>query len=248
MQLFAQNGRMAFPWHTDAYMLATGNHKIPYQLWKGSSLSLHCIIPFQLKELSIRQLQASLPAKGILFNSTLGQTGDDMYQETSVSLGAGRQLSNAVFFGVQGGYYHLSMANGNKGHTMFAEIICLYQPVHFLTVGCHLINPTGATFKTTAGSCHLSQGFQIGGSLQPANGVKLLVEIEKNTDESLIWHWGFEYRLVRQLSLLLGISGRPFMPSWGLGGNLGKFSYAVGGNLHPVLGLTSGVSLYYQVK
>ena len=188
LPLPSQHVRTVSDLHADARMLATGGNKIPYLTNAESELSLHYILPYQLKELSCRRLQVTVPIQNTLLNTELEQAGDPVFQETFIYVGAGKQLSKSVFLKIQGGYYHLNTAAGTTGHSLFAELLCLYHPLSGLTIGCYLFNPTGATIKSAMGTGQLPQACNFGSSYQPMKDIVVLFEAEKQSEETLLWH------------------------------------------------------------
>jgi len=242
---FPHSGKAALPWPTDAGTLGTGGNMIDYDINPGSGISLCYVMPYQLKELSVKRLKADVPFKGTVLSGGLGQSGDEVFQETLLSLGAGKMLSEKIYLSVTCSFYHLNTINGVNGNTILAEILCLYKPDSHIMFGSYLFNPTGSAIRNKARDYKLNQSFHIGCSVFPEKNLALIFEYGKIPGESSRWHFGTEYMLIKALSLRLGFSGAPFMTSWGIGWKFKKTDISVGAGFHPVLGLTSGISIKY---
>jgi hypothetical protein len=233
------------PWYTDASTIGAGGTNILYEMNPRPGLSLHYIMPFQLNELSVRKLEAEFPVKQNIFATGLGQSGDQVFQETMLTFGAARNLSNTVYLKVSGIIYNIRTHNEKNGNAIMSDILCLYQPIESLIIGSHLFNPTGSVIEGQARDYHLCQAFYLGGAFWPTGNLKMIIETEKIIGEEASLHGGIEYTIMEALTIRLGLSGKPFITTWGLGGKFNKITCSIGGNNHPVLGITSGISVKY---
>jgi len=241
----AQHKQFPILGHANADLLATGWRMISYEMTLKNTLSVHYILPFEMKELAIKSIQGSFYKGTIGWNAGINQTGDEILQETAAYLGCGKKLTDAVYLKITGGYYSTEAINGLTGRTLYAELLCLYSPMPQLSIGSLLINPTASKIKSDAGVINLNQSYHVGLSYHPLQKINLLLEIGKTLGTDISGHIGLTYEMLHTLSIRLGLIGSPILPTWGIGGRTGPIDYAVGWSLHPTLGMTSGISLTY---
>jgi hypothetical protein len=246
--IFPHFGNATLPWTKDARTLATGGNLIDYNINPEQGITLFHLMPFQLKELSVKRLQAEINLSGTILSGGFGQTGDEVFRESILSLGAGKMLSEKIFLSVDCSLYRINTINGANGSTILTEVVCLYQPDSHIVFGSCLFNPTGSAIKNKVRNNVLEQSFNIGFSYTPEKNISLTIEYERKLDENSKLHFGAEYHLMNVLTLRLGFSGAPLMPSWGIGYKFKRIDMSMGANLHPVLGLTSGISIKYYWK
>lgn len=236
------------PWLKDASKISTGGNNIVYDPKLYSRIELDYILPYQLKELSVRKLSASLPFEGTYLIADIKQSGDESLMETIFSFGAGRMLSEKILLKVEGMIYNLGSANGEKGISVLANILFIFQPTEKIILGSCVFNPTGSTIKNKTRDYHIIQAFYTGCTYLPTKNVRLIFESEKTVKERFIMHAGLDYCILQNFSIRIGLSDSPAMPSWGIGARLKKVSISYGGNYHPILGISSGFSVEYFLK
>jgi hypothetical protein len=210
------------------------------------NITLTYLLPYQLKELSTRNIESDFKTKWMNLHIRWSQTGEETFLEDVVELGASKNLSESFQLGVKAGFYHYGLITGEKGQTLLSEIECKYRPYEKMQISVYIFNPTGSSLKKKDTPVFIGQSINIGGSFFPSESTEFLLEIEKMEQENLIWHIGFEYGMRKGFFLRTGLSGAPFRPSWGIGGHLRHFRCALGGNMHPTLGLSSCFSLSYN--
>lgn len=211
-----------------------------------SGVSISYLIPYNLNELSTRSITGTFITKWMGLDGQWAQTGSEIFMEDYLAFGASRQLSKTFKLGIKGDYYHYATINNTKGSTLLSEIYCYYNPFDKMEVCIYLYNPTGSKVQKSGELIPLNQSFHFGGTFFPVKNTELLFEFEKPQKQDLIFHLGFESSVWETFIIRAGLSTQPLMPSWGIGGKIRHFKYAIGGNMHPVLGLSSCFSLQYN--
>jgi len=226
----------------DARSIALGGGIHANEQTELKTISINYFIPYQLKGLSTRSIRILHPTKWFSLDGSWAQTGDAIFQENYIALGFLKNVSQTFSIGVKAGYYYYQSTKGNHGSTLLSEINCNYQVYEKLQVGAYIFNPTGAKIENV----RLSQSLHIGSSYSLTEKTDIVSEIEKQGQEEIIWHAGLEYAICETFFVRTGFSALPLKPSWGIGGILKRFTYALGGNIHPALGFSTCFSIHYR--
>lgn len=232
--------------YQDGRSTALGGGRNAIEEWDSGGFIISYLLPYNLKDLSTRSVQLKFKTHHTKVESSWAQIGDLTMQENYISLGASRSLSKSISFGVKGGYYFFTTINQEKGSTLMSELNFIYSMSEELLASIYLFNPTGAKIKLSGGRYAMFQSFHFGLQYNPTKKATLLTEIEKQQNSELKGHFGIETAIIESLKLRVGFSVKPLMPSWGIGGTLKHFSYSLGGNSHPILGLSSCFTLKYN--
>lgn len=232
-------------WLKDARSISLGGgmNAIDHSVSQGLSVSYY--VPYQLLELSSRSIKVAQRTKWMDLDGIFVQTGDEVMMENYISIGASRSLSGSFIMSANVGYYYCKTIIHENASSWLSELSCQYKPCDKLQIYLYLFNPTGSKIKRGDDLIRMSQSFHLGGSFYPVKKIEWLAELEKVQSEKIIWHLGIEYAIWDVFCLRTGLSANPLQPSWGIGGKVRRFKYALGGNIHPVLGLSSCFSLYY---
>jgi len=230
----------------DGRSLALGGGMNALEMETTKGLFIAYILPYQLKALSSRSLKAALETRWMVLESGWTQTGDECFMENYLSLSAARYLSGSFRLKVKIGYYHYALITSEKGSTLLSELGCSYKLSEKIHINLYVFNPTGSRINQTKNSISISQSLNVGFNYRPVKKLEGFMEVEKILMQKPILHLGLEYILCDELILRTGLSAKPFIPSWGFGGKINRFKYAVGANNHPTLGFSSCFSLFYN--
>jgi len=203
-------------------------------------------LPYQLKELSSRSLRAAFETNWMDLEGGWTQTGDEVYMENYVSMSAARDLSGTFRLKAKIGFYNYALITGEKGSTLLSEIGCIITLYEKMQINVYAFNPSGSRISLSENTLPLTQSIHVGINFKPVNKLEGLLEIEKVLKQIPILHMGLEYKLCEELVLRTGLSCRPIMSSWGVGGNIRRLHYSLGANNHPSLGYSSCFSIYYN--
>jgi len=231
--------------HVDAREFAMGGFVCTFGSFSDNKLELTYLMPFQLKELSVRKLEFNKKILGLDWTLGWYQSGNADWMENNLSLHMGRNLSEYLYLGVEVNALVLDNAVDGPISVCFAELDCHYLLTEKVSIGLTLMNPSGVRIKSGNDRIPLSSTAFLGVRYSPARKCQLYSEIEARLYNPIRGRMGLEYVLNDFLLLRTGFSTMPLMPSWGIGGKLNRLSYSWGGNLHPILGISNGFTLNY---
>jgi len=201
---------------------------------------------FQLKELSTEALSVAIPIKQVDLGVAISHFGYSQYNEMQGGLALARSFSKRFSMGVQFNYYsvYLSPAEGSKG-TVVAQVGMLSEVLPGFFVGFHAFNPAQTNIKTGITEKRIPSVFSLGSSYYFTENLVWLIQLDKEIDYNLQWRTGFEYKLIKELSIRMGAYGSPFVPSLGVSVLVKKFRLDLNFEQHPTLGINSVCGLSY---
>ena len=230
--------------HTDARDLSLGGLICDYQSVENNELALTCLIPFQLKDLSVRKVAYAKKAFALEWQLDWYQSGNVDWMENNVGLHVGKNLNEQLYLGVSASLLKVENAEESVT-TCFAELDGHYRLSEKIMVGIRMINPVGARIYYAGVTIPLSSSAHLGAQLSPTSKSRIFIELHGQLHQPLRGRTGLEYALYDSFILRTGLSTNPLMPSWGIGGTINRFKYSWGGNLHPILGFSNGFTLTY---
>lgn len=232
--------------HVNARDLGLGGLICSMESIPDELLECTYLMPYQLKELSIRKL--SLIKKKWELEWTFGwsQTGNSDWMENMLNLHLGKQLNKQIQVGID--IDVLLQQDAAENHTVacFAQVDCRYAFSESTTFGLTLLNPGGAQIRTESGLVPLSSAAFFATKIVPAKSCAIYAELGIWLNQRTKKRIGLEWILTDSFIIRTGVSTQPVRPSWGIGGHLHGFRYSWGGDLHPLLGVSNGFSLNYS--
>jgi len=232
--------------YVDARDLALGGLVCSYEPSVKNKLGLTYLMPFQLKELSIRKLDFQKQFVGLDWLFGWSQSGNADMMENTLSMHAGKLLNKKVYLGVEVSALLLDNALDEQVYTCFATLDCTYELSEKVGIGLKLMNPSGSRLRMGMNSIPLSSAAFLGSRYAPTHQCWVFFEVAARLNVSMVGRIGLEYELSEALVLRTGLQTMPTMPSWGIGGTVSRFRYSWGGNLHPILGISNGFTLNYS--
>lgn len=230
--------------HVDARDLALGGLICSFESLSRQTLECTYLMPYQLRELSIRKIVFQKRAFGLEGRFGWIQTGNMEWMENYLTLHMGKELSEQFHIGVEVALLlHENVEESSSG--CFAEVDCNYMLSEKLGIGLNLLNPSGATLHLANRKIPLSSLACLGIQNVLAKKCLFFGEVNAWIKKPTMGRMGVEYEFSDAFILRLGLSSKPLMPSWGMGGSIQHFSYSWGGNLHPILGTSNGFTLKY---
>jgi len=231
--------------HLDARDFALGGLSCTFGPLFDNNLEITYLMPYQLKDLSVRKLEFHKKMLGLDWALGWYQSGNADWMENDLSMHLGKNLSEYLYLGVKVNALILDNAVEGPVSVCFAELDCHYLISEKVTIGLTLVNPGGVYIQSGNDRIPLSSTAFLGTRFSPAKKCNLYCEIEVRLNNTIRERMGLEYVLNDFLILRTGFSTGPLMPSWGIGGKLNRLSYSWGGNLHPILGISNGFTLNY---
>ena len=232
--------------HVDARDFALGGLICSFE--SGSKQMLECtyMIPYQLKELSIRKLVFYKKVVGLDGALEWYQNGNSDWMENGLGLHLGKPLSKQFYLGIEVNVLFIDERIGNYSAACFAQVDCHYLLSEKVSIGLNIMNPSGAQIVSGPKRIPLSCTATMAAKYAPIKSCHAYGEVGMSINRTASVRMGVEYVLNEALLLRTGFSTSPIMPSWGIGGSLNHFSYSWGGNLHPILGMSNGFTLNYN--
>lgn len=177
---------------------------------------------------------------------TIQRFGDKLYNQSAVGIAAGHQIGR-FSLGLKAGYIQNAVSSPSLSFSRkalvfeFGGIVTLSSKLFF---GAHAFNVTQSAYSGDYGR-RVPTILRTGFTYQPQNNLTLSAEMEKNTDQPLIFKTGLEYKAWKQLFLRTGVASRPLTSHFGAGFKARSFviDYAV--HAHMQLGLSHHLSLGY---
>lgn len=205
---------------------------------------------FMLKELSTRSIQAGLHTSFANVGISYSYHGYSEYNEMIGGIGLARNFNDVFSMGVQFNYYaaYFSAAEESRYRgallTQFGVSSKIFPK---LTVGFHTFNPFQTNIKTENTVKRLPSIFSIGTNYAFADNIIWLTQIDKEVSSNFRFATGFEYTMIKQLTVKLGAYGQDYLvPALGFGLHFGDFHFNLNGELHPQLGLNTLANLKYS--
>lgn len=216
---------------------------------QNTSVSINYENRFELKELSTKSVSIAFPTKLVDLGLAMSHFGYSQYNEMQAGLGLARSFSSKFSMGVQFNYYsvYLSPTVGSKG-TLVAQVGLLSEVLPRFFVGFHAFNPAQTNIKVGITEKRIPSVFSLGSSYYFTDKLIWVAQLDKEVDYDLQWRTGFEYELIKELSVRMGGYGSPFVPSLGVAVQLKKLQLDVNVERHPVLGINSICELGYSFK
>jgi len=232
--------------HSDTREFSLGGLICDYTTEKTTEMSLTCLIPFQLYELSVRKLDFSRNLFGLASKVEWYQSGNEDWMENNVSLHLGKQLCDHFFLGVNACLLLVDQGDEGLATALFTELDGHYRLNENLILGIRVVNPAGTQLKSADEYVPLSSSAHLGAAYSPTTKCLIFTEMDGRIHQPLRLRMGLEFDLYKSFTLRTGFSTMPLMPSWGIGGDIHHFQYSWGGNLHPILGFSNGITLTYR--
>lgn len=199
---------------------------------------------FGVDLLSLSAGSVVLPVGEGAFGLSFFQFGSGVFKENKYALAYARQLSEKWSAGIQLDYLTQTFPENAraKGFATFEGGI-IFQPSGKLHLGAHIFNPVKGGIEAPAGKVEMPLVFRAGGHYRFDEMVLVAFEAEKDNQNPVLLKSGIEFLPVENLALRLGVSGKPFKYTAGLGYRTGNVSADLGFSYHGNLGITPSVSV-----
>lgn len=211
-------------------------------------IGFHYENKYLVNELGLQSLAFAYPTKKSgSFGMNLTYFGFSKYNESKIAISYAKQLGDAFSAGVQLDYFytHIDEVYGNKGIPV-AEIGIMSEPFENFFIGVHAFNITRAKIDEYTNE-RVPTIFRLGIGYAFSEKALVCVEAEKDLNYKPIFKGGVEYRMLQNLYLRTGLITNPIQNSFGLGYYFNKFKADIAFITHPVLGLSSQISLSYTI-
>jgi hypothetical protein len=203
---------------------------------------------FLLKETSTAGVSVGIPTKYVDVGAAMNYFGYSQYNEIQGGVTLSRKFSKYFSLGVGASYYSawLSPEEGAKG-TAIVQVGLLSEIFPKFFIGFNAYNVAQTNISLNATQKRIPAVFELGLSYTFGENLLFIAQIDKEIDHPVRWHTGFEYRIIKELSVSLGGYGsNSFTPTFGASLYLKGFTLDMNFEYHTVLGLVSICGLSYQ--
>ena len=212
-----------------------------------SNVAIHYENDYGIKELS--QVTATAAWRNGILDAgvAVSNFGYDKYGETRFAGQLSKRLFAGSSFGVRFNYfsYNMSADEGTKS-ALSADVGLLVSPVEKIQLGIVAENLVGTSYKTQRDDYSPPLTLRFGVKYQAAKELKLVSEVEKNTEEPVVFKLGCEYLPLKEIPLRIGLIGRPYRPTFGIGYRVSHFVFDLASVYHTVLGFHTLFSMQYK--
>ncbi len=204
---------------------------------------------FMLKELSTRSIQAGLNAKLVNVGLSFSYQGYSAYNEMIGGLGIARNFDDKFSMGLQFDYYSAYFSASDESRyrgAIIAQFGITSEILKNFTVGFHTFNPFQTNIKTEYTEKKIPSVFSFGTNYAFSDNFIWLTQVDKEVNSNFRFATGFEYAMIKQLTIKLGAYSSDYLvPCMGFGLHFADFDFYLNGELHPVLGLNTIARLNY---
>lgn len=205
---------------------------------------------FMLNELSTKSVQAGFNANFVNVGIAFSHQGYSIYNEMLAGVGIARNFDDKFSMGVQFDYYtayfHAEDESRYRG-ALLAQFGVASEILEGFIIGFHTFNPFQTNIKTDYVTKRLPSVFSIGTGYHFAPNLVWLTQVDKEVSSNYRLATGFEYNMVKELTVKLGAYHSDYLvPSFGFGVHLGGFHFHLTGEMHPLLGFNSMGHLKYR--
>lgn len=210
------------------------------------SIGLYVENKFLLSSLSYKAVGILIPVTPGTIGITVIRFGDALFNETSIGISYGRQLSDQFSIGLQLFHYAVSQGRelGNAGKLSFQGGF-IYKVDVKLRLGFHIFNP--ALFKKDASMIELATIIRFGIDYQLSNNLLGIIEFTGNSKSGNGLKAGFEYLSSEKIAIRLGYVSQLQKITFGVGFKLKKLSLDFSSSIHSILGYSPQISILYEL-
>ena len=202
---------------------------------------------FGVDELSLVAGTLVFPVKPGNFGLSFFQFGKGTFKENKFGLAFSRSFTEKWSAGLQLDYFLQTFPENERAYGFATfEGGVLFHPSESFTLGAHIFNPVLGGIETPAGKTEMPVIFRVGGNYRFDEKLMVAFETEKDNQNPFLVKTGVEFLPVENFAIRLGVSGKPFKYTAGIGYRLGNFSADAGFGYHGNLGFTPSVSIQFN--
>jgi hypothetical protein len=202
---------------------------------------------FLLKAISTHAAALAVPVRHGGFGLHLQQSGYTDYRRQAIGLSYGRTVGDRFSIGMQADYLSEVIPQYSTAATVVFELGCLMHLTPQLHMGLHVFNPTAGSSQSL-GKNKVPAIYSAGLGYEVTPAFLLSIAVTQETGAATLAKVMCEYRIVKQLSLQLGMSTDPQLNSIAIGISLRRLYIQLSASHHPQLGLTPATAIVWQLK
>ena len=203
---------------------------------------------FILDDFAQQSLAAAIPTGRGTIGVNLTFYGSAKFNESKIALAFGKPFGEKFAAGIQLDLLNVHQANdyGNAS-TLAVEGGMLFRPVENWSLGIHVYNPAGASFKSLTDE-KIPVIIEAGTGWKPGDKILIVAEAEKNFDQALIIKAGAEYKVIESIYARIGVSTYKYSSySFGVGFAQKRINADIAFSHHIILGFTPHISMSYSL-
>jgi len=203
---------------------------------------------YLLKELSTRSIQLGFATELINIGTSFSYFGYEHYHEMLIGLDFARNFSGKFALGIGFDYYTAFFSASNEYHgIIIGRVGATIQLSSDFTLGFSTFNPFQNKIQTDFITKRIPSVFSLGTSYNFSPDFVWRTQIDKELSSNYRFATGFEYRMQNFINLKIGgYFLQYFVPCLGFGLFFGDYSVDINSEIHPILGVSSMISLRYN--
>jgi hypothetical protein len=202
---------------------------------------------FMLNELNTYTAVFALPTQSGNFGLKTNYSGFSDYNETQLGLAYARKLGTKVDIGVQFNYNSIRVSGYGNASAISFEAGSLFHITDKLHTGFHVSNPVGGRFGKEQQE-KLPSAFTAGFGYDASEKFFFSIELVKEEDQPINAEAGLQYKMHPRLLIRTGISSASSSAWMGFGFLLKSFRLDASASYHPLLGITPGLLLVFNLN
>lgn len=202
---------------------------------------------FMLSAIQQHHVMIAWPVSKGGFGLHLAQSGFSHFRRQSVGIAYGRQLGERYSIGMQIDYLSKTIPGYFNAGTLVGELGCLIHLTPALHVGMHVFNPAGNKLQRLDNEV-IPAIYSAGIGYEVSAAFLLSAAVVKETATALLTKVMCEYRMLKALSLQLGICTDPQLNTAAVGFTLQQLFVLLSANYHPQLGITPSAAVVWALK
>lgn len=200
---------------------------------------------FSIKELGTRTVGATIPAGSVSLGAVYSHFGYIDFRRQMIGLACGMPLTDNIAAGVQLDYFsERTIGEYNNYQMITCEAGIVVTASENIKIGMHVFNPVPNSLRKS----DMPTGIRIGAGINLRKGVLAGVETEMSTGHKLVIRTGFEYEAAKKFLVRAGFSTQNSSFCFGVGYKAGPAMIDFGFSTHDRLGITSSVSVIFELK
>jgi hypothetical protein len=200
---------------------------------------------FGLKELRSVSAAAIVPLGVATAGFAVGRFGFELFQETTVAIGAGTYIDEGIAVGGTFNLVRISFERYGSTTTPAFDVGALVDVADGLHLGFQWKNVTAATVGGAGET--LAQSQDVGMCYEFSEASRIAIELEKDIRFPFSIKAGYEQWFLQMLSLRFGVASNPDKFSLGLGVSFAGLEFSYAGYSHAQLGWTHQIELSFKL-
>ncbi len=200
---------------------------------------------FSIKELGTRTAAITIPAGRVSLGAIYSHFGYSEFRRQMTGLACGIPLSDIITAGIQIDYFsERTTGEYNNNQILTCEAGIIISASENLKVGMHIFNPVPNSLRKS----DMPTGLRVGAGVNLNKDLFAGIETEMSTGHKLVIRTGFEYEAAKKFLVRGGFSTENNSFCFGMGYRAGPAMIDLAFSTHEKLGVTSSVSIIFDIK